>query len=309
MTSIPVDIWSLGITAIEMYKGVPPLSHLKPLQALLKIPKEPAPKLDDPKVSKYFKEFVELCLQKEPSSRPSAKYLLKTKFIKNAKKSSTLLDLVEAKLNYVKPITDTKNPSESSSSDDSSDDSDDDDDEEGTIVNRKDNDGWDFGTVKEKKKPVQQISDNVKEDVIPTKLAPSTGNKMKFDFGDDSDDSDSDDDSDGGNNDDDDSDDDEENMNTIKKAPKQLLEVSKPSPSTPQNNTLSNSTDQIYAEILYDILYDISQDDLSERFQLAEASQKGLCKSVINSILYRIDKKIKEGVLPEEARNPSKDLK
>ncbi|XP_062904479.1 serine/threonine-protein kinase 24-like [Mobula hypostoma] len=89
------DIWSLGITAIELTKGEPPHSELHPMKVLFHIPKNNAPTLEG-NYSKSLKEFVEACLNKEPSFRPTAKELLKHKFIiRNSRKTSYLTELID----------------------------------------------------------------------------------------------------------------------------------------------------------------------------------------------------------------------
>uniref|UniRef100_A0A3B5Q8I8 Serine/threonine kinase 24a (STE20 homolog, yeast) n=1 Tax=Xiphophorus maculatus TaxID=8083 RepID=A0A3B5Q8I8_XIPMA len=151
------DIWSLGITAIELAKGEPPHSELHPMKVLFLIPKNNPPTLEG-NYSKLLKEFVEACLNKEPSFRPTAKELLRHKFIaKHAKKTTYLTELIDRYKRW---------KSEQSREDSSSDDSDEELEEGGKS---KSNDSWIFGTIKDHS-PVEESPPEPVELAEPAEL-------------------------------------------------------------------------------------------------------------------------------------------
>ncbi|KAL1966682.1 hypothetical protein VTN77DRAFT_3879 [Rasamsonia byssochlamydoides] len=129
------DIWSLGITAMEMANGEPPNASTHPMKVLFLIPKAPAPRLEGDEFSQNFKDFIAQCLIKDPDRRPTAKELLKHKFIRSAGKTEALQELIQRKQDWeagrgnagnVKYYAETLN----------------------TISPKDDDDGWVFDTVK-----------------------------------------------------------------------------------------------------------------------------------------------------------------
>uniref|UniRef100_A0A8D1U7F7 Myosin IIIA n=1 Tax=Sus scrofa TaxID=9823 RepID=A0A8D1U7F7_PIG len=94
------DTWSLGITAIELGDGDPPLADLHPMRALFKIPRNPPPKLRQPELwSAEFNDFISKCLTKDYEKRPTVSDLLQHKFItqiegKDAMLQKQLMDFI-----------------------------------------------------------------------------------------------------------------------------------------------------------------------------------------------------------------------
>lgn len=82
------DIWSLGITVLEMVSQVPPYFELAPMRALYKIAERPAPSLPEGAWSDEFKSFVGMCLVKDPLARASCEQLLASPFLTSAKAKS-----------------------------------------------------------------------------------------------------------------------------------------------------------------------------------------------------------------------------
>jgi len=140
------DIWSLGITAIEMAKGEPPHADVHPMRVLLQIPRDPPPVLDG-NFSKNFKEFVSICLQKDPAQRPTAKELLKHKFIRGAKRTSFLTELIDRYKRYIAVVGNVEEDS-------------DDDSQRERPAPAPDVGDWTFDTVKpvKKQEPIKSTS-------------------------------------------------------------------------------------------------------------------------------------------------------
>ncbi|XP_056097621.1 serine/threonine-protein kinase 10 isoform X2 [Rhinichthys klamathensis goyatoka] len=102
------DIWSLGITLIELAQIEPPHHELNPMRVLLKIAKSEPPTLDQPsKWSMEFNDFLKKALDRNPETRPTAAQLLEHPFASSVKTNRPLRDLVaEAKAEVMEEIED-----------------------------------------------------------------------------------------------------------------------------------------------------------------------------------------------------------
>uniref|UniRef100_A0A2K6MQM3 non-specific serine/threonine protein kinase n=1 Tax=Rhinopithecus bieti TaxID=61621 RepID=A0A2K6MQM3_RHIBE len=149
------DIWSLGITAIELAKGEPPNSDMHPMRVLFLIPKNNPPTLVGD-FTKSFKEFIDACLNKDPSFRPTAKELLKHKFIvKNSKKTSYLTELIDRFKRWkAEGHSDDESDSEGS-------------DSESTSRENNTHPEWSFTTVRKKPDP-KKVQNGAEQDLVQT---------------------------------------------------------------------------------------------------------------------------------------------
>uniref|UniRef100_A0A672H1E9 non-specific serine/threonine protein kinase n=1 Tax=Salarias fasciatus TaxID=181472 RepID=A0A672H1E9_SALFA len=108
------DIWSLGITLIELAQIEPPHHELNPMRVLLKIAKSEPPTLEQQhKWSLEFKDFLKKVLDKNPESRPTAAQLLAHPFVKSVTSNRPLRELVaEAKAEVMEEIEDNREEGE-----------------------------------------------------------------------------------------------------------------------------------------------------------------------------------------------------
>ncbi|XP_063628505.1 serine/threonine-protein kinase Tao [Cydia splendana] len=90
-----VDVWSLGITCIELAERKPPYFNMNAMSALYHIAQNDSPTLQAPEWSDTFRYFVEACLQKNPQDRPSSMKLLQHPHITRHRSSNALVDLIQ----------------------------------------------------------------------------------------------------------------------------------------------------------------------------------------------------------------------
>lgn len=93
------DIWSLGITAIELAQGMPPYAREAPMKVIMLVLSRPSPHLPaDSAFSKNFHEFIAACLTKDPHKRPTAQQLLQHKFLTQRRDAQYIIEALLAKL-------------------------------------------------------------------------------------------------------------------------------------------------------------------------------------------------------------------
>ncbi|XP_062326450.1 serine/threonine-protein kinase 4-like [Osmerus eperlanus] len=126
------DIWSLGITAIEMAEGKPPYADIHPMRAIFMIPTNPPPTFRNPDSwSEPFRDFVTQCLVKNPEKRATATQLLQHPFIKASKSSSILRALITDAMEIKLKKQEAEEREQDAEDDDNSDE---DDVDQGTMV-------------------------------------------------------------------------------------------------------------------------------------------------------------------------------
>eukprot|EP00835_Amoeboradix_gromovi_P005703 NODE_566_length_6624_cov_0.216245.p1 type:complete len:624 gc:universal NODE_566_length_6624_cov_0.216245:5135-3264(-) len=96
------DIWSLAITSIEMAECAPPMFDMHPMRVLFMIPKMDAPTLKPGKWSNDFKDYLKICLLKDPDQRPEARQLLQHPFVKPQQGAREVIKLLVEKSRQAK---------------------------------------------------------------------------------------------------------------------------------------------------------------------------------------------------------------
>ncbi|XP_005054928.1 serine/threonine-protein kinase TAO3 isoform X1 [Oenanthe melanoleuca] len=99
-----VDVWSLGITCIELAERKPPLFNMNAMSALYHIAQNDSPRLQSNEWSDSFRGFVDYCLQKIPQERPSSTDLLRHDFVRRERPPRVLLDLIQRTKDAVREL-------------------------------------------------------------------------------------------------------------------------------------------------------------------------------------------------------------
>ncbi|XP_059910702.1 serine/threonine-protein kinase TAO3 isoform X2 [Gadus macrocephalus] len=99
-----VDIWSLGITCIELAERKPPLFNMNAMSALYHIAQNDSPTLLSNEWSDPFRSFVDYCLLKIPQDRPSSGELLKHDFVRRERPPRVLMDLIQRTKDAVREL-------------------------------------------------------------------------------------------------------------------------------------------------------------------------------------------------------------
>ncbi|XP_066187435.1 serine/threonine-protein kinase TAO3 isoform X2 [Sylvia atricapilla] len=99
-----VDIWSLGITCIELAERKPPLFNMNAMSALYHIAQNDSPRLQSNEWSDSFRGFVDYCLQKIPQERPSSTDLLRHDFVRRERPPRVLIDLIQRTKDAVREL-------------------------------------------------------------------------------------------------------------------------------------------------------------------------------------------------------------
>ncbi|XP_015733489.1 serine/threonine-protein kinase TAO3 [Excalfactoria chinensis] len=99
-----VDVWSLGITCIELAERKPPLFNMNAMSALYHIAQNDSPTLQSNEWSDSFRGFVDYCLQKIPQERPSSADLLRHDFVRRDRPPRVLIDLIQRTKDAVREL-------------------------------------------------------------------------------------------------------------------------------------------------------------------------------------------------------------
>uniref|UniRef100_A0A4X2KHV7 Serine/threonine-protein kinase TAO2 n=1 Tax=Vombatus ursinus TaxID=29139 RepID=A0A4X2KHV7_VOMUR len=99
-----VDVWSLGITCIELAERKPPLFNMNAMSALYHIAQNESPVLQSGHWSEYFRNFVDSCLQKIPQDRPTSDVLLKHRFVLRERPPTVIMDLIQRTKDAVREL-------------------------------------------------------------------------------------------------------------------------------------------------------------------------------------------------------------